>query len=670
MLSPAEASEEVEAPTPLSVATSFVRRALKLLPVDGVRLLASPSYELLGAAGICDESNSASIKPSVAAVAALDAPIVVERFPEGALVALPVVAGDKVVATLELYANQRWSPDRRESAVGRMLARCAEQLFDSEGELLATVSEDRAMLLGALTLVDATSVPHDDQLLGAITALLAPLADASSVGIAVVNQQGYLQMLPGSFGASDALVASSQLSRTEANSAAAEVFNRGRTLLANAPSRDASRFPEWIEGYGITRLMTVPLAVAGKPLGVLHLANKSTDFNDTDARRAEALAPFVAGVIQQACRRRDIGRKEAVAAVVSRAATAVAAGEWLGVGSAAEGLEYFLDDLRRVLGATTAAVVPSDHSGPPTYVGSPLDAGPASRAFEAGMRGSVTLRSSVSRPQAPGESGWTTLYVPIAVEGRGEGHLALLRIPCEPFRKHERAAVIQMSNIIALSWTTERYRLRQAEIARLRERERIADDIHDHVAQTLFGGKITMQSLISQMPEDSDLRLTADRALGMLVRSEQSLREAIYGLAGGSRQRAGLADRLVDAVHELEEQFAVAVELVAQSAVLAAADSLPEPVTVAVVAAAREAVINAVKHARASEITVEVAQNEAMRLDVIVRDNGIGSAVTAEGYGRRAMSRKLAAQGASVEFQAAPGGGTEVQIHAPLTVRD
>jgi signal transduction histidine kinase len=642
----------------------YLARMLRVLPLRGVALVADGGV-LLGAVGEVGDLPPER-RPS-GRDDALDTPVVPERHPPMSVATVGVHVEAVRVATLDLWADVDWRPDAWESVAARMLARGAGLLVDGDGRAVERVTEEMILLRGAQSLVDLGSVSRTDQLLGGIAATIAPLVEAAAVGIAVVNHQGYLQMLSGSFGASDSLVASSQLSREEPNSAAAEVFNTGQPLLANTPSKDASRFPEWIEGYGIDRLMTLPLRTAGRTIGVLHVANKDTDFTPADAVRAGQLAPFVAGLVKQARQRRDIGRKEAVAAVVGRAATAVAAGERLDIGAHTEGLDYFLDGLRRVLGARTAAVVPAGEVTPSLLVGEPLDEHPACRAFADGMGGSVAVRSSVRRPRTPREAGWTTLYVPIAVEGRVESLLALLRVPCEPFRKHERAAVIQMSNLISLSWTTELYRERQAEIARLRERERIADDIHDHVAQTIFSGKITLESLVDHIPPGSSLRGEADRALGMLVRSERSIREAIRGLAAEPGPGPAFGDRLVDAVHEVEEQFMAEVGLMADDEVLRAADRLSGDVATAVVGAVREAVVNALKHARASRIDVTLARS-GDRLTASVRDDGRGMSASPEGYGRRAMERRLAASGASLQVREPVAGGTEVVIGVPLGV--
>ena len=77
---------------------------------------------------------------------------------------------------------------------------------------------------------------------------------------------------------------------------------------------------------------------------------------------------------------------------------------------------------------------------------------------------------------------------------------------------------------------------------------------------------------------------------------------------------------------------------------------------------AQEAVRNAVKHARADRITVQLTQKEG-KLTLQVADNGIGIPADADespGIGHRSMSYRAGLIGAALEMQAGQNGGTTV----------
>lgn len=571
--------------------------------------------------------------------------------------ALVAVAGERgAAAWLEVVWSGDTTLDPRTAVMLRVLARTAQLLLDRPRS--ATPLVDRLVLSGAELLAElALTAETFDQLLGGITAVLAPLVDGTSVGVAEMNDEGYLQALPGSFGASAELVASSQVSRTEITTAAAAVFRTGRTMLANDPRTDIPRFVEWVEGFGISRLMTLPMIVGGRPLGVVHVANKPVGFTEADARLAERLTPFVAGAVAHVHQRLELRRRERVTAVLGRAATAIASGVQLSE------FAPFLEELRAVLDCRTAVV---------TFLAEDQPRLVAGRADPAVVRrdveflgevdiGSAGIRSAMSRPQAPGELGWVTLHAPILVDGASRAHLAMLRTPCEPFREPEQAAVRRMADVIALGWTTDRYRWEQAEKARARERERIADDIHDRTVQLLFSGKLTLQRLFEQLDEASPARPTAARALSLLVRSEESIREAIHHLAPSARPGAGLGTGLAAVAEEVGQQFAADIVL-APGCDTGGVD-LDIRRTTALLAAAREAMINAAKHAGPCRVRVDLDVTATGGVVLRVADDGVGfPARVTPGYGLDAVRRRLAEHGGCLAVRARPGGGTEVIV--------
>jgi signal transduction histidine kinase len=183
---------------------------------------------------------------------------------------------------------------------------------------------------------------------------------------------------------------------------------------------------------------------------------------------------------------------------------------------------------------------------------------------------------------------------------------------------------------------------------RSEERARIAAHLHDSVLQTL--------ALVQRGSDDPALRTLARR-------QERELRSWLYG--GADDRRAGtLRAGLATACAEVEELHGVPVELVAVG------PDLPlEARALEVVAALREAVVNAAKHAGVERIDVfaEVADGT---LDAFVRDTGVGfdpAAVPADRAGLRdSIVARLERLGGTVVVTSAPGEGTEIEVRVPL----
>jgi signal transduction histidine kinase len=81
---------------------------------------------------------------------------------------------------------------------------------------------------------------------------------------------------------------------------------------------------------------------------------------------------------------------------------------------------------------------------------------------------------------------------------------------------------------------------------------------------------------------------------------------------------------------------------------------------------AAEAITNAAKHARASEIAVEIDRDgDAVFVEVV--DDGIGGAAAEKGSGLRGLRDRLATVDGSIVVQSRQGAGTRVLASIPLT---
>ncbi|HEY7597324.1 MAG TPA: PspC domain-containing protein [Actinophytocola sp.] len=193
---------------------------------------------------------------------------------------------------------------------------------------------------------------------------------------------------------------------------------------------------------------------------------------------------------------------------------------------------------------------------------------------------------------------------------------------------------------------------------RTEERAEIAAHLHDSVLQTL--------ALIQKQAE-------APREVLRLARGqERQLRGWLYGPSGYGRKTDGatpdgaepmaLAEAIAQACGEVEDQFAIQV----QQVVVGDCD-LDEKLT-GLVFAAREAVVNAAKHADVSEVSV-YAEVEPDRVTIFVRDRGKGfdaSAVPEDRHGLADSIRgRMERNGGEVRLRTAPGEGTEVALQMP-----
>lgn len=500
-----------------------------------------------------------------------------------------------------------------------------------------------------------------EDLTAGVTAAVAPLLDAEKTGIGLWHADShYLQLLPGSFGSDAAMAASSQIRGSDPRSGAARVRATGRPYFTNDLEADMPRYARWLRLMGVSRLMTLPIPVAGSIGGVLHIANKRTDFVAEDMERATAIVPFVAGAMEQVRHRLQTRRNEALAEEVNRAATQAAQAEPL-----TRSGKSVLAEFCATIGAQLLAVSFSDGGTPIVVRHGTTDAATEQTFLRASAEAGTALRTATRRPRAARDVGWTILHAPVLIGGRLEATFSLLRVPCEAFSRDELAAIRRMAGVTALAWATERFEQERIESARIRERQRIADDLHDHVAQILFSGQITLQSILEQLDEDATMQPSVARARDLLVRSQSSIREVIHHLSEPAS--SDLVAGVSALVESIDEEFGRQVDVSVAPAVAEAAPGLPPERTALVLKTAREAVVNAVKHGSGSRVWVAL-RLRGDRLLVSVEDDGPGlpQRQPVEGYGLRSVRRNLRACGGCLRLGKSRHGGTRSLISVPI----
>ncbi|QYJ02542.1 PspC domain-containing protein [Nocardioides panacisoli] len=188
----------------------------------------------------------------------------------------------------------------------------------------------------------------------------------------------------------------------------------------------------------------------------------------------------------------------------------------------------------------------------------------------------------------------------------------------------------------------------RAERVRTQERADVAAHLHDSVLQTL--------ALIQKNPADASRLARAQ---------ERDLRSWLY--SGETADERTVASALRAIAADLEDRWGIAVDVVAVGDRDLGEGERP------VVAAAREALTNAAKHAGVDRVDV-YAEITDDSLDVFVRDRGAGFDPDATPEGRLGVRGsiidRMARHGGTAEIRSGPGEGTEVRLHLSGTTEE
>jgi signal transduction histidine kinase len=194
----------------------------------------------------------------------------------------------------------------------------------------------------------------------------------------------------------------------------------------------------------------------------------------------------------------------------------------------------------------------------------------------------------------------------------------------------------------------------------LRQRRRLERDLHDGAQQRLVSLALTLRMARDKLGPD------AGEAGRLLDRSRQELDEALKELrelARGIHPTVLSARGLAGAVEALARRAPLPVEVGELPA-----QRLPEQVELAAYFVVSEALTNVAKYAAATQASVTMTRTSG-RLEVEIRDDGIGGADIDLGTGLRGLTDRLAAIEGRLDIESEPGLGTTVRASIPCQTR-
>ncbi len=430
----------------------------------------------------------------------------------------------------------------------------------------------------------------------------------------------------------------------------------------------------------------VPVRVRGEVFGNLYLTEKrtGTGFTADDERTVMALAAAAAVAIENARLYEGMKQRELWQQGTNEIANAVLAGH-----DTDEVLSLIANRARRLTGADVALVALPDADtdlvveiidGPEdpdvgtrdlldAVAGWPARSVPAEsvlrQCFTDGR--SRVEASGELAPVVPGRRVGPTLVVPLATAERVLGVLALMWTGEHAFVP---ADVLDLAGSFAsqaaVTLVLAQARREHERLAVYEDRDRIARDLHDLVIQRLFAAGMMLQGAtrIADVPEEASARVS--RVVDELDETIKEIRQTIFALhepiEGPSASARGRVLREIS-------QSAALLGFAPSVRFAGPVDSmLVDAVTDHLVAALREALTNAAKHADARRVEV-VVQIEDGQVVLVVQDDGIG--IDAAGPGRRSGVANIAGRaqdlGGSCSLdRVGESGGTRLTWAVPL----
>lgn len=226
------------------------------------------------------------------------------------------------------------------------------------------------------------------------------------------------------------------------------------------------------------------------------------------------------------------------------------------------------------------------------------------------------------------------------------------------------AIVLILALAAQLMYTrVEHWRLR----AVLEERERLAHEMHDTIAQSFAGIGFQLQAIRNDLQDrDPTVLRQVDLACDLVRYSHEEARRSIATLRPESLESIGLLPALDRTARRMVDGGSVQVKTTSQGN----ACSIPVRTTDALYKIGQEAIANAIRHARPASLAISLTYGKN-EVALVVEDNGVGFTTSADslGFGLQGMRKRAESIAADLKIESSPRYGTRVKVKAPLPPR-
>lgn len=249
------------------------------------------------------------------------------------------------------------------------------------------------------------------------------------------------------------------------------------------------------------------------------------------------------------------------------------------------------------------------------------------------------------------------------------GELSCFRVAELPFNPREEAYLQTLAELAGIAITGARMREKERQSTIVAERDRIAREMHDSLAQVLGTAHLRLRALETHLGTTRDTHAATEvRDLADLAEDAyRDVREAILGLRESSRPDRGLLESLRAYLDRYSRQCGVKTTLDTD---LAEVSGLSPGAEVHVIRVIQEALSNVRKHAHAAAATVRV-ESDDISATFTIEDSGRGFDLASAlldrdaRFGLHTMRERIGLVGGELSIESTQGQGTRVVARVP-----
>jgi signal transduction histidine kinase len=234
-------------------------------------------------------------------------------------------------------------------------------------------------------------------------------------------------------------------------------------------------------------------------------------------------------------------------------------------------------------------------------------------------------------------------------------------------RHREQGDVIRiqeanLDTLAELNLNLQGYARTVDEESTVRERNRISREIHD-ISGYIFTNLIALMDAAGSMRPDDKAGLS-DILVTARTQAQEGLRETRAALRQLRREQPEMADS-TRAIFKIVSIFRKIAGIEVELSLGNLPHFLAQDLNLALYRTVQEALTNAVRHGKATQVRVNLWVEKGEIL-LTISDNGVGAAEVVKGIGLTGMEERLGALGGTVGVRPAPEGGFSLDVRVPL----
>jgi signal transduction histidine kinase len=261
--------------------------------------------------------------------------------------------------------------------------------------------------------------------------------------------------------------------------------------------------------------------------------------------------------------------------------------------------------------------------------------------------------------------------VPVKIGTKILGVLDIESNSIDAFSEADLSTAQTLADQLAVAIENARLYKQTGQMAVMEERNRMAREIHDTLAQGFTGIILQLEAMEQSLEKnkEEDVLAHLNRARSLARGSLSEARRSVWNLRPEALEKL----KLTDAIRQEVVKFSQSSNINADFKVNGEIHDLPADLETTVLRICQEALTNIRKHAKASQVEVNLNFDKT-NIILSVRDNGKGfsadmkkQSVKGKGFGLISMRERTKSAGGKFEVQSEPGKGTVVTVTLPIS---